>query len=375
MNRVLAITFLNFFISGGLTLTVPLLLLERNVNLIEIGLVISALPLVFLVARLLMALIADLRGWNKFYLTLNWPASLLATFTYFIANSTPMFLLGKIFEALKDSSYWAVNRTAIFALAPKREEKAATRNSAVLLLSTALGSAAAGAGISYFGFSITLAVFVAAAGAIGFPAALLLKNRNQNSLINVVGIRGLISLRSYRRKFWLVSIVLLFFSLAFYPLLNLLAPVFMAQKLGYNYLTIGIAYMLFNVIASTIIFVAMRFQLGAKLAILQSIIALCASFLLAYSNFYFIGLFLALAVAEGLGTGFFESIIAKATKNKASVSVDIGLLHVPMRFAEFASLLYAGFIAQAVGYAPVFFSCGVFFAVFSVLALSLLKNQ
>ncbi|UCF45323.1 MAG: MFS transporter, partial [Candidatus Bathyarchaeota archaeon] len=131
MKRILAITFLNFFISGGLTLAIPLLLLERNVNLVEIGLVISILPIVFLVARLLMALVADLRGWNRFYLLLNCPASLLSTFIYFVASSTPMFLFGKIAEAVKESSYWAVNRTAIFSLSPKREEKEATRNTAV----------------------------------------------------------------------------------------------------------------------------------------------------------------------------------------------------------------------------------------------------
>ncbi len=82
----------------------------------------------------------------------------------------------------------------------------------------------------------------------------------------------------------------------------------------------------------------------------------------------------ALALAEGLGMGFFESIIAKATKNKPSVSVDIGLLHIPMRFAEFASLLYAGFIVQSIGYVPVFVSSGIFFAIFSVLSLYFLRN-
>ena len=148
----------------------------------------------------------------------------------------------------------------------------------------------------------------------------------------------------------------------------------MAQNLGYSYITTGLAYMLFNLIASIIIFGTLRFSLGPKRVILQSFIAILASILLAYSNFFFLGLFLMLAVAEGLGMGFFESIIAKATKNKSSVSVDIGLLHVPMRLAEFASLLYGGFIAQYVGFAPVFFSCGIFFSIFSVLALYLLRN-
>jgi MFS family permease len=374
MKRILAITFLNFFISGGLTLAIPLLLLERTVDLAEIGLVISVLPLVFLVTRLFLALIADLKGWNLFYLLLNWPSTLLSTIIYYVASSTPMFLIGKIAEAMKESSYWAVNRTTIFSLSPNREEKESIRNTAVLLISTAIGSAVVGIGIAFFGFSITLGLLILAASIIGFPAALLRKSSKQKSEIKPIKVKGIINLRSYGKRFWFVSITMLFFSLSFYPLLNLLIPVFMAQQLGYSYVTIGIAFMLFNLIASAIIFSTLKSSLGIKRAILQSGIALLSLIVLAYSNFYFLGLFLLLAVAEGLGMGFFESIIAKATKNKPSVSVDIGLLHVPFRFAEFASLLYAGFIAQNIGYTPVFVSCGIFFAIFSFLALYLIKN-
>ena len=374
MKRILAITFLNFFISGGLTLAIPLLLLERNVDLVEIGLILSVFPLVFLLTRLFLALIADLKGWNRFYLLINWPSNILSTIIYLIANSAPMFLIGKLVEAMKESSYWAVNRTAIFSLSPKQEEKEATRNTAVFFLSTAIGSAIAGIGISYFGFSVTFGLLIVAAVMLGIPAALLSKSRKKNLEVNSVKIKGIINLRSYGRRFWFVSIAMLFYGLAYYPLLNLLLPIFMAQQLGYSYVTIGIAYLLFNMIASAIIFSTLKSSLGIKRAILQSSIALFSLIFLAYSNFYFLGLFLLLAVAEGLGMGFFESIIAKATKNKPSVSVDIGLLHVPYRFAEFASLLYAGFIAQNLGYAPVFFSCGIFFSIFSFLALYLIKN-
>ena len=121
-----------------------------------------------------------------------------------------MFLIGKIVEAVKESSYWAVNRTAIFSLSPKREEKEATRSTAVLFLSTAIGSAATGLGISYFGFSLTLGVFIVAAGLIGFPAVLLWKTCKQDFRLNPAGISGLIDLRRYGRKFWFVSITLLF---------------------------------------------------------------------------------------------------------------------------------------------------------------------
>lgn len=374
MKRILSITFLNFFISGGLTLVIPLLLLERNVDLVEIGLVLSVLPLVFLIMRIFIALIADLKGWNRLYVILNWPGNFFAVLTYLVANSTFLFLFGKIFEAVKESSYWAVNRTAIFSLNPGREEKEATRNTAVLFLSTALGSVMAGIGIAYLGFSLTLVIFITVASVVGFPASSLWKISKQNLRSNSGGVRNLVHFRTYGRTFWFVSITLLFFSLAFYPLLNLLLPVFMAQQLGYNYITIGIAYMLFNFIASAIIFGSLHFKLGIKRAILQCIFALMATSLLAFSDFYFIAFFLILAIAEGLGMGFFESIIAKATKNKTSVSLDIGLLHVPMRLAEFASLLYAGFIAQSTGFFPIFLASGAFFTIFSILALSLLKH-
>ena len=180
MKRILAITFLNFFISGGLTLAIPLLLLDRNIDLIEIGLVVSVLPIVFMIVRLLMAAVADSKGWNRFYLLMNWPWSLLSTLVYFIANSTPMFLLGKVLEAFKESSYWAVSRTAIFSLSPKQEEKASTRNIAVLSLAAAVGSAVAGFGIATFGFSFTFGTLITAAFFIAIPAALLWKIPKQN---------------------------------------------------------------------------------------------------------------------------------------------------------------------------------------------------
>jgi predicted MFS family arabinose efflux permease len=374
MKRILAITFLNFFISGGLTLAIPLLLLDRNVDLVEIGAVISVLPIVFMIVRLFMAVIADSKGWNRFYILMNWPWSVLSTFVYFLAASTPLFFLGKFLEALKESSYWAVTRTAIFSLSPKREEKAATRNVAVLLLSTAVGSAVAGFGIANFGFSFTLSILIVAAGFIAFPAALLWKIPKQNFKSPNFRLRELVNLRRRGKTFWLVSITSVFFSLAFFPLTNLLIPVFMVQEVGYDYFTVGIGYMFYNLIASIVIFGTLRFSLGIRRVILQSSIALFVTFLLALSNYYFFGLFLALAVAEGLGWAFYESIIAKATKDKPSVSVGIGLLIVPLRFAEFGSVLYAGLIAQNIGYAPVFASSGIFFSIFSFLSLYLLNK-
>ena len=117
----------------------------------------------------------------------------------------------------------------------------------------------------------------------------------------------------------------------------------------------------------------LKIPLDIERVFVQSLIALSATLLLANSGIYFPAPFLILAVADGLGLGFFESIIARATENRVTVSVDIGLLHIPVRFAEFSSVLGAGFIAQSLGYLPVFVASGISFTIFSVLSLYALK--
>jgi hypothetical protein len=210
---------------------------------------------------------------------------------------------------------------------------------------------------------------------MGIPAGLLWESRAITPKAKTKASSSISSLdpRGRGRTFWLVSIALLFFSLATYPLITLLLPVFMQQQLGYSYLSIGIAFLLYNLVAALVTLSTLKKQLGARRVIIQSTIGLFATFLLANSGFYFPALFLALAVIRGLGIGFFESIIVKVTKNNPTVSVDIGLLHVPTRFAEFASVLTAGFVVQSFGYAPVFAISGIFFAIFSVFSLYVLR--
>jgi len=119
----------------------------------------------------------------------------------------------------------------------------------------------------------------------------------------------------------------------------------------------------------------LRFSLSLRRAAFQGAVAIVASLLLADSGLFFPVLLFALAFVRGFGVAFFEHLVAKVALNRKNVSVDIGLLHVPMRLAEFGSVLVAGFVAQAAGYSPVFAATGVFFAVFSLMAFHQLKKR
>ena len=374
MKRVFAISILNNFVSAGLALVIPLLLLDRKVNLAEIGVIISILPLVFLFVRLLFSAFADKIGWIYFFILLNWPGTLFSAIIYFFANSTYGFLLGKVVEGVKESSYWAVIRTAIFSLAPKKKAKEATRNHAFIFLSNAFGGGAAGLGIAYLGFSLTLGVMIFASIILGIPAALLCYAHRKNSKSKVSSVIVSLNPRGKGKAFWFVSFTLLLFSLAKYPLITLVLPVFMAQQLRYDYSLIGIAFMLYYFISSLATFSTLRRSFGARGVVIQCLIALFSTFLLANLTIYFLPLFLAIAVAHGLGIGFYESIIAKVILNKLTVSVDIGLLLIPTRLAEFTSVLFAGFIVQSSGYAPMFAASGIFFTAFSGISFYIIKK-
>jgi MFS family permease len=368
MRRVNAITFLNNFVSGALTLLIPLLLLAQHVNITQIGLVLSALPLVFLVARLLLAAVADQVGWSRIFALVNWPATFFATAIYYVANSLSAFFSGKVVEGLRESSYWAVNRSAIFDLSPGYESKEATRTNAIIWLATAIGSAAAGLSITLTGFSWTLVVLMVASAAVGIPALLLWKigkrsAKPQASFLKLMDPRGKGS------AFWWASIALMFNDIATYPLLQLLLPIFMQVQLGYDYITIGILFMFYNVVASVTTFLTLKVGLSYRRAVAQSVVALVASAILASSGLFFPVVLFALGFVRGFGVAYFEHLVRKIAKDSENVCVDIAWLHMPTRLAEFATIVSFGFLAQIGGYTPVFAVTGVFWAAFSLMSV------
>jgi MFS family permease len=375
MKRVNAITFLNDFVSGGLTLLIPLLLLARKVSLAEIGIVLSILPLVFLIARLLFAAVADRIGWAHIFLLINWPSTLLSTAIYYFAGSLPVFLAGKFVEGLRDSSYWAVSRTAIFHLSPNREGEEATKTNAIIWLATATGCAVAGFGIAFLGFYSTIAILAFASSVIVIPAAMLWKTGNKSIMPKPDNIIRLLNPGGKGRVFWLVSLALMLYSFATYPLITMMFPAFMNLQLGYDYLSVGMLFMVYNLIASAVTIVALKWALNFRRALFQTVVGLIAVFLMTSSGLFFLASFFALAFVRGLSIAFFEHSVAKVAIKSKNVSVDIGWLHAPMRIAEFLSVLVAGFLVQAVGFGPIFVATGVFFAAFSFLAVSILKQK
>ena len=198
-----------------------------------------------------------------------------------------MFVAGKFVEGLRESSYWAVSRTAIFHLAPNKAGSEATKNNAIIWLATATGAVVAGVGIFYIGFSSTLGVLVLASLLVGIPAVMLWRSSKKIPMPKTKSLFASLNPKGRTRTFWLVSIALMFNSFAIYPLVTLLLPVFMAQQLGYGYITIGVLFMLYNIVSAVATFLSLKKPLNFMRAATLTVASIVASVFLASSGLFF----------------------------------------------------------------------------------------
>jgi hypothetical protein len=244
----------------------------------------------------------------------------------------------------------------------------------IIWLGMALGGAAAGLGIDFLGFSASLLVLAFVALAIGVPAVMLWRSSVKTSLPKTERFLNPLNPKGRSKMFWVASIALMFNSFATYPLVNLLLPVFMSEKLGYSYTAIGILFMLYYAISAAATWLSVEKNLDWKRAAALTIVSVATSVFLAGSGVIFPAALLILAFVRGYGVGFFEHTVLKVAKDSKNVSLDIGMLHAPMRLAEFSSLIAGGFIAQSLGYAPVFIACGAFMGVHLFMSLYVMKS-
>lgn len=366
LKRVMTITFITHFVTSGIALAVPLALLERRVSLIEIGIVLSILPIIFLTVRVIFAAIADQIGWSPIFL-LNSINLTLATSIYLNAKSPLEFAIGKIFEGFAISAFWAVGRTATYILSPGREARESTKIIATASIGGALGGALTGFIMSIMGINMAFTILIIASIIQIYPTILLWRIGINKNKLNLLKALKALNPKGKGWKFWYISIIMAVNSLSRYPLFNLVLPVYMAKELKYSYMDIGIISMFYQLTSSIIIYATLKLPLNFTRAIIQSIIYFSACVSIPNALNILPMVMIIMAFADGLGAKFYENIIAKVTKNKReTLSIDIGILHVPMRIFESTALIIFGFIIENFGYEIVFIISGLAYTLFSI---------
>jgi MFS family permease len=241
---------LNSIISGILTIVIPLLMVERNIDIVTIGFVFAAMPLVFQTIRLLFGAISDIIG-RKFFFVLNSLLNIVVLIIYSVAATPFIFLSGKVMEGVKNASIWSVNRASLLDFR-KDKRRILAKMIGVTHIASAIGNIAAGFLILWLSYTntIVLAIFLAI---LSVPAALSLKIKKTGRFrkVKIKQILDKIDIRKKDNRFKKFTVLSLINGLTMGFVTGYIFPVFLNENgfgveiigliLGFNVLLIGIS--------------------------------------------------------------------------------------------------------------------------------------
>ncbi len=369
VRLVILIQVLNSFVAGVFGVALPLMMSERNVDIITIGLVFASLPLIFQLSRILFATVSDFWG-KKLFFALNGSLGVFASLIYYLAHTPLEFLFGKVVEGTKDGSLWAVNRAFLLE---KSERKWATlvylRTAAYVAY--AVGSLLAGFLIVWFFFQGTLAL-CAILGASVVPLALLLVG-DLKKRFSVAKALHLLDFRKKDKVFKRFLVLFIVMGLAFGFRSGFVFPLFLSSN-GFDAEIVGVLVGLQVLLAGLFSYLfARRFEMG-KLLLASGVFYTVTLVLLGFSSSVFAGfLVVVYGVVEGLLSISQEGILSRVT-SEGSYGTDIGLLMMGLHGGNTLSLALSGFFIQMWGFMAPFLMSALIFVVFYVGSYLILKE-
>ena len=365
------IQFLNSFISGVLIIALPLLMEERKIGIVTIGLIFACLPIIFQLTRMLFAIVSDFLG-RKLFFVLNGFLSMLSGSVYYLAYTPLQFLLGKVTEGTKSASLWAVNRAFLL------EESGRKRKTLVHLRTTAYGSMAVGsllAGVLIVWLSspntLLLCVLV---GATVVPTSLLLTERKEKRSFSKKRALHYLDLRKKEKMFTIFLLLFFVMGLSFGFKGGYIFTLFL-EKSEFVPEAIGVFLGVQTLIAGlSLYFFTKRIKLE-KLILLSGFLYSLFLLLVGFSS-HLLAAFLVIVfgLADGLVGGGSEGILVKITGEK-SYGTDIGLLMMGLHAGTTISLAMSGFLIALWGFTAPFLSSALIFPIFYICAYFLLKQQ
>ena len=369
VRLVISIQVLNSFVAGVVGVALPLMMTERNVDIITIGLVFASLPIIFQLGRILFATVSDFWGEKLFFL-LNGCFGVVASLIYYFAYTPLEFLFGKVVEGTKDGSLWAVNRAFLLEKSEKKWATLVYLRTAVYV-AYAVGSLLTGFLIVWFFFEGTLMLCVLV-GAFVVPLAFLLIG-GRKKRFSMSRALHLLDFRKKDKLFKRFLVLFIVMGLAFGFRSGFVFPLFLDSN-GFDAEIVGVLVGLQVLLAGLFSYLfAKRFEMG-KLLLVSGVLYTVTMMLLGFSSFMFAGfLTVVYGVVEGLLSISQEGILSRVT-SEGSYGTDIGLLMMGLHGGNTLSLALSGFFIQMWGFVAPFLMSALIFIVFYVGSYLILKE-
>jgi len=342
---------------------------ERQINVVTVGFVYAAMPIIFQLGRMLFATFSDFWGRKVFFLS-NGFLAVASGLIYYVAHTPLEYLFGKVVEGTKEGTLWAVNRAFLLEQGGG-QLKTLIRLRTIVYIAYAVGSFAAGylvARILFEGAMLLCATF----GVIVVLVALTLKREKKEKFDFSKALRFL----DFRKKEKLFRKFLILFCMMGVSL-GLIGGFVLTWYLdasGFNLETIGL------IIGTQILLAGMFSHLFSKTTrTRQSILLSGIMFAVTFLILDFTAPFLAAVLIVFFGAiqgiaSIGQEAIASRISDRRSYGTDIGLLWTGFHITESISLALTGIMISQWGFTVPFILAALAYLIFAVGSYFALKD-
>jgi MFS family permease len=359
-----AIQGINAFIFGVTFIVVPLLMVERGIDVQEMGLIFAALPLVSQFARLLFGCVSDYAG-RKLVFAVNALANTAFLAAYYMATGAVGFLTGKLFEGVKDMAIWSVNRPYFMDHVDDERDRERTliKFRGFNSVFEALGMMASGFLVAALAFDGTMLLLIAVS-LLALPNVAMLVDRAKQKM-DFGALRRSLDLRRKGRRFMNFLGIFLLLGLSWGFLSGYIMPLFLATMgvpVQYIGLLLGVR-VLFNGVS---IWVFSSMWSGKRKILVGGLL-----FSIAIASLGFVG-YAALPLAvvlvgmiAGIADAGYETVFILVCDRK-SLGRDMSMLMIGVNVGMAITQALSGFVIASLGFPTMFFAAAMLFALFSV---------
>jgi len=369
VKTVLLIQVLHSFVSGILAIALPLMMKERNIDIIVMGLVFASLPLIMQFGRMFFATVSDFWGRKPFFVS-NGLLGVVSSLIYYFAHTPVEFLFGKVMEGTKEGTLWAVNRPLLLEKTGGHW-RILVYLRAVLYVAFAVGSLLAGFFVVWFLYEGTMMLCAVIGVFVVFLSLFLVGERKKQ-----FSVKKALRFLDFRKKKRLFKIFLiLFFVLGLSSGFRggFVIPLFLDNH-GFAAETIGLILGIYGLLAGIFSYIFSKRSSMRRLILVSGVLYSFTFLSLGFLSPVVAGaLLIAYGFVEGMTVIGQEGILSKIT-DKSSYGTDIGLLMTGLHIGETLSLAFSGLIISIWGFAVPFLLTASAYAIFSVASYLILTE-
>ena len=365
----LLIQFFHSFASGVIGVVVPLMMKERNVDVVVIGLIFATMPLIMQFGRMVFATLSDFWGRKIFFLS-NGALGFLSSLIYYFARTPLEFLFGKVAEGTKEGTLWAVNRAFLLEKSGGRWRILVQLRS-IVYVSYAFGSLMAGFLAAWLLFEGTM-LLCAILGLFTISLSFLIISERKAQF----SMEKALNFLDFRKKTKIFKIFLVLFfmiGLSYGFRGGFIIPLFL-DKNGFSAEAIGL------IIGTQILLAGFSSLLFSKSTKIRQFIlwngiltTLTFSLLGFLGSVYAASLVIIFGFIEGMAPIGQEGILSKIC-DKESYGTDIGLLMMGLHIGETLSLALSGFLIAWWGFVVPFLLAALTYMIYYLTSYHILKD-